>query len=86
MDDFARLDSAFKVNANAVLQYFFDLLGSLEQYGSSFIPTCAYGAVINKFEEVTKVIIEPAYELSDVDYVAYDVEKAKRKFRERHKR
>ena len=69
MDDFARVDSAFKVNANAVLQYFVDPLGSLEQYGSSFIPTRAYGAVINKFEEVTKVKIEPAYELSEVDYV-----------------
>ena len=86
MDDFARVDSAFKVNANAVLQYFVDPLGALEQYGSSFIPTRAYGAVINKFEEVTKVKIEPAYELSEADYVTYDVEEAKRKLRERQKR
>ena len=86
MDDLARVDSTFKVNANAVLQYFVDPLGSLEQCGSCFLPTRAYGAVINKFEEVTKVKIEPAYELSEADYTTYDVEEAKKKLRERQKR
>ena len=86
MDDFARVDSAFKVNANAVLQYFVDPLGALDQYGSSFIPTRGYGAVIDKFAEVTKVKIEPAYELSEVDYATYDVDDAKTKLKERRQR
>ena len=86
MDEFARVDSRFKVNANAVLQYFVDPLGALEPCGSCFLPTRAYGAVISKFEEVTKVKIEPAYELSEADYANYDVEGAKKKLRERQKR
>ena len=86
MDDFARVDSRFKVNANAVIGYFIDPLGALEPSGSCFLPTRAYGAVVSKFEEVTKVKIEPAYELSEADYVNYDIEAAKRKLRERQKR
>jgi hypothetical protein len=86
MDDFARVDSRFKVNANAVIQYFVDPLGALEPCGSCFIPTRGYGAVLDKFEEVTKVKIEPAYELSDADYATYDVESAKKKLKERRKR
>ena len=86
MDEFARVDSRFKVNANAVLQYFVDPLNALEPCGSCFIPTRGYGAVIAKFEEVTKVKIEPAYELSEADYADYDVEDAKRRLNERRKR
>jgi hypothetical protein len=86
MDDFARVDSRFRVNANAVIQYFIDPLGALEPCGSCFLPTRAYGAVISKFEEVTKVKIEAAYELSEADYAIYDVESAKKKLKERQKR
>jgi hypothetical protein len=86
MDDFARVDSSFRVNANAVLQYFVDPLGALEPCGPCFIPTRGYGAVIDKFAEVTKVEIEPAYELSEADYADYDVEGAKKKLKERQKR
>jgi hypothetical protein len=86
MDDFARVDSRFRVNANVVFGYFIDPLGALEPCGSCFLPTCAYGAVISKFEEVTKVKIEPAYDLSDVDYADFDVDDAKRRLKERRKR
>jgi hypothetical protein len=86
MDEFARVDSRFKVNANTVLQYFVDPLNALEPCGSCFLPTRGYGAVISKFEEVTKVKIEPAYELSELDYAKNDVEVAKKKLRERQKR
>jgi hypothetical protein len=86
MDEFARVDSSFKLNANAVLQYFVDPLGALEPCGSCFIPTRGYGAVISKFQEVTKVKMEPAYELSEADYVDYDVDAAKRKIKGRQKR
>jgi hypothetical protein len=86
MDDFARVDSRFKVNANAVIGYFIDPLGALEPSGSCFLPARAYGAVVSKFEEVTKVKIEPAYELSEADYVNYDIEAAKRKLKEWQKR
>jgi hypothetical protein len=86
MDDFARVDSSFRVNANAVLQYFIDPLGALEPFGSCFLPTRGYGAVIDKFQEVTKVKIEPAHELSEADYAEYDVGAAKRKLKERQKR
>jgi hypothetical protein len=48
--------------------------------------TRAYGAVISKFEEVTKVKIEPAYELAEADYATYDVELSKKKLKERQKR
>jgi hypothetical protein len=86
MDEFARVDSSFKVNANAVLRYFVDPLGALEPCGSCFVPTLGYGAVIAKFEEVTKVKVEPAYELSEADYADYDVTDAKNKLKGRRRR